>query len=220
MLAPHAEIVFASPKGGRAPLDAKSVEAFKDDAQSQQFLNDAAAKKLYENTVKLSEVKMESFHAIFYVGGHGPVVDLAIDLDNIDLASGTTCFHSLTDFTEMMTMIAFFTAGKPVAAVCHGPAALANVKDEMGKSIFDSRKATGFSNDEEDQAGMTDAMPFLLEDNIKVNGGTFQKADKPWAACVTQDNDGRRILLTGQNPASAKPLAEALLEVLQKMQKA
>jgi len=105
----------------------------------------------------------------------------------------------------------FWKDGKIVAAVCHGPAALVNATDPSGKSIFFNKKATGFSNTEEELAGWTKDLPFLLEDKIKALGGIYEKAPEPWVAHTVVDGQ----LYTGQNPSSAKPLAEAILKALQ-----
>lgn len=106
MLEPHFTIEFASPNGGKAPLDPSSVNDFKDDAESTKFLSDTKAKEGFENTKKLSDVNVDEYAAILYVGGHGPCFDLATDNTNIKVAEE------------------FWKAGKIVSAVCHGPAAL------------------------------------------------------------------------------------------------
>jgi len=131
VLAPHATIEFASPKGANPPLDPASVKAFESDAECVKFLADETVKSKLASTKKLSEVSSKDYDAIFYVGGHGPTIDLPVDEDSIRLA------------TE------FYQAGKITGAVCHGPAALVNVKDAQGKSIFAGKAATGFSNEEE-----------------------------------------------------------------------
>ena len=170
-------------------------------------------KQKFASAKTLSEVNPADYDAIFYVGGHGPVIDLASDATNAKLAS------------------AFFQAGKITSAVCHGPAALVGAVDANGKSIFDGRKATGFSNEEEIQAKGTEIVPFLLEDRIKSLGGKFEAADQPWGVsafcavvvCLTDAHACLQVkvvvdgnLITGQNPASAGPIGKAILEALQK----
>ncbi|KAL5614411.1 hypothetical protein BROUX41_004517 [Berkeleyomyces rouxiae] len=187
------ELVFASPKGGVAPLDPNSVTAFAADASSQNFLKNHKA--LWENTQKLSTFvgRAAEFDAIFYPGGHGPMFDLAVDKDSIALIAE------------------FYAAGKPVAAVCHGPGVLVNVKGADGEYILKGKTATGFSNAEEDVAGYTEYMPFMLETALQnVSGATYVKAEADWAPKVVVSGN----IITGQNPASAAPLGEALLKAL------
>jgi putative intracellular protease/amidase len=156
-------------------LDIWSVEQFKDDKESTDFLADEKAKKGYENTKKLSDVNADDYVAIVYVGGHGPCYDLPEDETNIKLAE------------------AFWKQGKVVSAVCHGPAALVNVKDENGKSIFAGRKATSFGNLEEEEIKLADLVPFLLETRLKELGANYQRNEKLWGSCVTVD--GQRMFI-------------------------
>jgi len=182
---------FASPEGPNPPVNASSVEMFKDD-ESVNFLQDPDVKNKLSNCKKLSDVNASDYDAIFYVGGHGPVVDLAKDPKNAELVS------------------AFWQGGSLVAGVCHGPAALVQGKDSNGNSIFNGKKSTGLSNVEEDQYGLpVDDLGFLLEDKIGELGGKYERAD-PWQAHVVVDGK----LYTGQNPASAKPLADRIVQDL------
>lgn len=137
--------------------------------------------------------KASEFDAIFFPGGHGPMFDL------------------VDDKVSQRLIAEFFLAGKVVAAVCHGPIAFANV-EVNGKPLLEGRKATGFSNEEESIIGLTSAMPKLLEDAINEAGGTYSKASKPWAEHVVVDGQ----LITGQNPASALGVGEALAKALGK----
>jgi putative intracellular protease/amidase len=182
--------MVASPAGGAAPLDPGSVDAAKDDV-SVAFLK--GKESLWNNTEKLSSFvgKAKDFDAIFYVGGHGPMFDLA------------------TDATSQQVIREFWESGKVVSAVCHGPAALANVKLSDGSYLVDGSEVTGFTNDEEDAAGLTSVMPFLLETQLKKHGAKFAKADN-WTPKVVIGKEGR--LITGQNPASATPIGTAILE--------
>ncbi|KAI1822224.1 ThiJ/PfpI family protein [Xylaria intraflava] len=186
------EIVTASPKGGVAPLDPASVEMFKEDASAQAFV--AKKKPVWEQTQLLSSFRGRAgeFAAIFYPGGHGPMFDLVDDADSLALIQE------------------FASAGKVVAAVCHGPIVLVNAKGKDGKALLAGKDATGFSNAEEDAVGMSQYMPFLLEDRIKGAGATFKKAEQPWAEYVLVQDDGK--LITGQNPGSAKAVGEAILK--------
>jgi len=189
---------FASPKGGEAPLDQASVEAFKEDEESQKFLKDEEAQQLVKNTVKLSEIdpKGEGYAAIFYPGGHGPMFDLPVDS------------HSQTLIKN------FFESGRPVSAVCHAPAVYFDVKLSDGSYLVADRSLTVFTNAEEEQAGLTKAVPWLAETRLIERGAKFEKAD-PWQEKIVVDKDSQgRILISGQNPASAGPLAKALLKEL------
>lgn len=192
MLASKAEIVVASPKGGVAPLDPGSVELFKNDESSVNFLKNH--KSLWENTVPLKEFVGRSgeFDAIFYPGGHGPMYDLVTDQDSIKLIEE---FHN---------------AGKPVAAVCHGPIVFRDVKSKSGEPLLKGKNVTGFTNVEEDQAQMSAAMPFLLEDELKKVGAKFQAADQPWGEKVVVDG----LVISGQNPSSAKGVGEAIAKAI------
>lgn len=194
VLEPKTEIVIVSPKGGEAPLDQASVQMFKEDASSVNFLK--TKESLWKNTGKLSDYlgRSSEFAALFYPGGHGPMFDLATDKDSIALINE------------------FYAAGKPVAAVCHGPIVFTNVKLPSGEYLLSGKEATGFSNEEEDQAGMTALMPNLLEDKIKEAGGVYKKADQAWGEKVISVDGGK--LITGQNPASAKGVGEAIAKAI------
>jgi len=191
VLAPSHEIDFAAPNGPNPPIDEYSVKMFTDD-ESVKFLKDETVTKKLAQAKKLSDVNVADYAAIFYVGGHGPVLDLAVDEINIKLASE------------------FYRAGKITSAVCHGPAALIGATDSSGKSIFEGKAFTGFSNAEEELAGKVKDIPFLLEDAIAEKGGKYEKASEPWAAYVVVSG----ILITGQNPASAKGVGEAIQKAL------
>ncbi|KAI0444667.1 DJ-1/PfpI family protein [Xylaria telfairii] len=186
------EIVTASPKGGVAPLDPGSVAAFKEDASAQAFVRDKKA--VWEQTQPLASFRgrADEFAALFYPGGHGPMFDLVDDADSIAVIEE------------------FASKGKVVAAVCHGPIVLVNAKRSDGKPLLAGRQATGFSNAEEDAVDMSKFMPFLLEDRIKATGADYKKADQPWAELVVVQDGGK--LITGQNPASAKGVGEAILK--------
>lgn len=167
------------------------MEAFKNDPSSAAFL--ANKKDIWENTKVLKDFVGRSgeFDALFYPGGHGPMYDLVDDKDSIAVIEE------------------FNAAGKPVAAVCHGPIVLANAKAN-GKPIVDGRNVTGFTNQEEEMAGLTDAMPFLLETVLIEKGGKFSKAAEPWGEHVVVDGN----IITGQNPASANAIGAAIVKAL------
>jgi len=195
VLKSQCKITIASPKGGESPLDPSSVEAFKTDKISTDFLKHDES--LWKNTEKLSDFigHAGEYEAIFFVGGHGPMFDLA------------------TDETSHKLINEFYTHNKIVAAVCHGPAALTHVKLSTGGYLLDGQPVTGFSNTEEDTVGLTSVMPFSLEDALnKASGGKFVKADADWGAKVVVARDGR--LITGQNPASATGVGQAIYDAI------
>jgi putative intracellular protease/amidase len=186
-----AEVVLVSPKGGRPPLDPKSAEPdFQTDA-TRRFEADAAAMAALAETGRLDAVDPAGFDAVFYPGGHGPLWDLAEDPASIRLIETT------------------LAAGKPVALVCHAPGVLRQARAADGTPLVAGRPVTGFTNTEEAAVGLTEVVPFLVEDALKRNGGLYaQGAD--WAPFVVADG----LLITGQNPASSGPAAERLLAQL------
>ena len=186
-----AEVVLASPAGGQPPLDPKSNEPDAQTETTKRFEADEVAMQALANTHKLSEVLNQDFDAVFYPGGHGPLWDLAEDQNSISLIEQT------------------LQANKPVALVCHAPGVLRDVQDAEGRSIVEGKSVTGFSNSEEDGVGLTDIVPFLVEDMLKEKGGQYSKAED-WQVYVQEDD----LLITGQNPASSAATAEALLKLL------
>ena len=186
-----AEIVLASPKGGQPPLDPKSNEPVFQTDLTRRFEADADAQAQLTNTVRLDSVSQDDFDTVFYPGGHGPLWDLAEDTNSITLIGS------------------FLTAEKPVALVCHAPGLLRHVKTPSGRPLVEGKKVTGFANSEEAAVGLTDIVPFLVEDELKAKGGIFSKGDD-WGSYVITDG----LLLTGQNPASSAPAATVLLEQL------
>lgn len=185
------EITLASPAGGQPPLDPKSNEpGFQTDA-TRRFEADAEATKALANTVKLTDVRESDFDTVFYPGGHGPMWDLAESPVSAALIES------------------FLAAEKPVALVCHAPAALRHVKTPDGRLLIDGRKVTGFSNTEEEAVGLTKVVPFLLEDDLKDRGGIYSSAED-WTPHVVQDG----LLITGQNPASSAGAALLAVEAL------
>jgi len=186
-----AEIVLASPKGGQPPLDPKSNEPNFQTELTHRFEADPAAQAQLASTVRLDSVRPQDFDTVFYPGGHGPMWDLAEDPDSVNLIEG------------------FLAAGKPVALVCHAPGALHHVKTPGGRPLVEGKNVTGFTNTEEEAVGLTHVVPFLVEDELKAQGGRFSKTDD-WGVHVVTDG----LLITGQNPASSGPAA---LELLSRM---
>lgn len=186
-----ADVTLASPAGDQPPLDPKSNEPDAQTETTKRFEADEVAMRALANTHKLSEVLNQDFDAVFYPGGHGPLWDLAKDQNSISLIEQT------------------LQANKPVALVCHAPGVLRDVKNAEGRPIVEGKSVTGFSNTEEDGVGLTDIVPFLVEDTLKEKGGQYSKAED-WQVHVQQDG----LLITGQNPASSAATAEALLKLL------
>lgn len=186
-----AEITLASPKGGQPPLDPKSDEPANQTHDTDRFRKDPAAQAALGSTLKLSTVQAAGFDAVFYVGGHGPLWDLAEDADSIALIE---------------TM---YAAGKPVAAVCHGPGVLRRPRRADGQPLVAGKRVTGFTNSEEAAVQLTDVVPFLVEDELKRLGGQYsQLAD--WQPYAVVDGN----LVTGQNPASSVVVAREVLKLL------
>ncbi len=187
-----ATLTLASPLGGQPPLDPSSDAPGAQTADTARFKADPAAQAALASTVLLSTIEASDFDAVFYPGGHGPLWDLAEDKSSIALVE------------------ALFAAGKPVAAVCHAPAVLRHAKSPDGSPLVNGKAVTGFSNGEERAAGLTDVVPFLVQDMLVELGGRYSGV-RDWQPHVV--TDGR--LITGQNPASSAPAAHALLARIQ-----
>jgi putative intracellular protease/amidase len=182
-----AQLTLASPKGGQPPIDPKSDLPENQTDAMTRFKNDPAAQRALSQTVKLADMKSEDFDTIFYVGGHGPMWDLADNPDSIALIES------------------FYNSGKPVAAVCHSPAVFHRATYN-GQPLVKGKRVTGFTNGEEEAVQLTHVVPFLVEDELKRVGGLYEKAPD-WQSFAVRD--GR--LITGQNPASSTAAAQALL---------
>lgn len=188
------DITLASPRGGQPPLDPKSDAPDAQTDATRRFKADGDAQALLAATQVLSDIDPDGFDAVFYPGGHGPLWDLAEDADSKALIEAT------------------IAAGKPVALVCHAPAVLKNVTTPEGAPLARGKRVTGFTNGEEQAVGLTDIVPFLLEDMLKAKGGDYSKGPD-FQPYVVEDG----LLITGQNPSSSERAAEALLKVLAKV---
>jgi putative intracellular protease/amidase len=187
-----AELAIASPNGGQPPVDPKSESPDAQTAATKRFYGDYALIDKVAHTLKLSEANEADYDAVFYPGGHGPLWDLATDAESIALIEN------------------FYKHNKPVAFVCHAPAALAKVKAPNGEPLVKGKEVTGFSNSEEEAVKLTKVVPFLLEDEMKKLGGHYSSGPD-WGVYVKKDG----LLITGQNPASSEAAAKELLEMLQ-----
>lgn len=186
-----ADMTLASPKGGQPPIDPKSSDPSAATDATRRFDADPETQKALANTLKLDDVNAADYDAIFYPGGHGPLWDLTNDTTSIGLIE------------------TFFNAGKPVGAVCHAPAVLLNAKTPDGAPLVNGRKVAGFTNAEEDAVGLTNVVPFLLEDELKAKGGAYESVAS-WSSFAVEDGN----LITGQNPASSEAVAEKVLAQL------
>ncbi|WP_181161638.1 type 1 glutamine amidotransferase domain-containing protein [Flavobacterium sp. GSA192] len=184
------QIDIATPLGGQPPIDPKSADPASATEDTKRFDADTELLAKLKHTLKLAHVKESDYDAVFYPGGHGPLWDLTKDRNSIALIES------------------FYNNNKPIAFVCHAPAVLKDVKikDEY---LVKGKKVTGFSNTEEAAVGLTNVVPFLLEEVLQANGGIYSKTEN-WQPYAVEDG----ILITGQNPASSKLVAQKLLEQL------
>lgn len=184
------DITLASPKGGQPPLDPKSDLPDAQTADTERFKKDPGAQAKLATTQLLSQVRAQDYDMIFYPGGHGPLWDLA-------------------ESDESKALIEYaLRSNRPVGLVCHAPAVLKIVKGEDGEPVVRGRKVTGFTDEEEEAVGLTDVVPFSLEQTLKEQGAKFDKADT-FAQNIVSDG----LLVTGQNPPSSAATAEALMRV-------
>lgn len=183
-------IDVVTPLGGQPPIDPKSEDPTMATKDTLRFDSDEELLTKLKNTKKLTEVNHSNYDAVFYPGGHGPLWDLVINEESYALIES------------------FYNNKKPIAFVCHSSAVLKNVKIN-GEYLVKGKKLTGFSNTEEEAVGLTNVVPFLLEDELQKNGATYlKKAD--WQPYAVEDG----LLITGQNPASSRLVAELLINQL------
>lgn len=183
------EIDFVSPKGGTPPVDGFDLK----DPVNKEFWENIEYKSKIDHSLTPSQVKSADYSTIFYAGGHGAMWDFADNTELADIASK------------------IYENGGIVAAVCHGPAGLINIKLNNGKYLVDGKKLNAFTNEEEAEVKLTNVVPFLLEDKLKSRGAKFEKSGL-WQNHVVND----QRLITGQNPQSAKSVGEAILKELNK----
>ena len=184
------QLTLASPKGGQPPIDPKSDLPENQTDSMARFKKDPVAQKALSQTVKLADMRAQDFDTIFYVGGHGPMWDLAESADSIALLES------------------FYNSGKPIALVCHSPGVLRHVMYN-GAPLVKGKHVTGFTNGEEEEMKLTQVVPFLVEDELMRLGAIFEKV-VDWGPFHVVDG----LLVTGQNPASSTGTAQALLDLL------
>lgn len=188
-----AEVTLASVKGGQPPIDPKSALPEWRTDDTRRFDADAESREALSKTRAISEVDAESYDALFFPGGHGPMWDYP---ENETLAS---------------LIEAFDRAGKPIGSVCHGPVALVDAKAKDGRPLVAGKRITGFTNGEEIAVELAEVVPFLLEDRLRELGAHVHNAADFTSHVVTDGN-----LVTGQNPQSSAAGAVALLALLKK----
>lgn len=187
------KVIVASPEGGFAPVDPRSIDSANvggEQARELRLALDRARSAL--KTVALRSVRLDRVAAVFVVGGHGVMWDL-------------------TDSADMQKIARqLYENGRVIAAVCHGPGALVRARLSDGRPLLEGKRVTGFSAREEEIAGMDKIVPYCLEVEMKNASGNRYECGEPWKSFVTVD--GR--LVTGQNPASSADTARAVLELL------
>jgi putative intracellular protease/amidase len=184
------EIEFVSPKGGKAPIDGFDLN----DQINEKFWSNKVYRDKIENTLKPSDINADDYVAIFYAGGHGAMWDFPENKEIAQIAK-----H-------------IYENNGVVSAVCHGPAGLVNIKLSNGKFLVDGKKVNAFTNEEEKAVNLDNVVPFPLESELITRGAKFEKSGL-WQSHVTVDNR----LVTGQNPASAKGVGEAVLKELKRI---
>ena len=184
------QIDIATPLGGQPAIDPKSADPASATEDTKRFDADTELLAKLKHTLKLAHVKESDYDAVFYPGGHGPLWDLAKDRNSIALIES------------------FYNNNKAIAFVCHAPGVLKDVKIKE-EYLVKGKKVTGFSNAEEAAVGLTNVVPFLLEEVLQANGGIYSKTEN-WQPYAVEDG----LLITGQNPASSKLVAQKLLQQL------
>ncbi|MEH0638396.1 type 1 glutamine amidotransferase domain-containing protein [Streptomyces bottropensis] len=187
------ELTIASIEGGAVPLDPESLahNVLSDLGTDKRYADRAFMDEL-KHVTAVSEVDVDDYDAIYLTGGHGVMFD----------------FHQSQ---ALETLIArFHETGRVVSAVCHGPCGLLDVTLSDGEPLVRGRNVTGFSWREEELAQRADAVPYSLEDRLKELGAHYSIAEKPFDTYVVEDDR----LITGQNPGSARAVAEAVVRRL------
>jgi putative intracellular protease/amidase len=182
-------ITVASPRGGKAPVDERSLDM--SDGVNSWFMDSPEERERLDNTVPLAEVLARDVDAVVFAGGHGTMWDFPDNRDVLRLIQTVWENDGI------------------VAAVCHGPAALVNAKDKSGRYLVDGRNVTAFTNSEETTVELDKVVPFLLQTKLEERGATFKSAAQWLPNVIVSDR-----LITGQNPASAKGVGEAVAAML------
>jgi len=187
------EVEFASPRGGKPPYDPGSLKEDENERPDsvRRFLEDEAAQGNLNTSKRVDDLSMDDYAAVYLPGGHGTMWDMP---DN-------EAVHRLLRQADQQ--------GKPIGSVCHGPAAFVGATGADGKPLVSGREVNAFTDEEEKAVLLDEVVPFLLESRLRELGASFKKADK-FQACVVKYGN----LVTGQNPASCRGVAEQLLTLL------
>ena len=186
------DIALASPSGGQPPIDPKSDRPGNQPETVKRFKGDQPARAALADTLWLDQVVCDDFDAVYYAGGHGPMWDLAEDRVSQALIAGMCA------------------AGRPIALVGHGPAALRRAVDAAGRPLVEGRRVTATPSSEEQATGLAEFLPFLLQDELVRLGALYSKGPD-WASYVVCDGG----LITGQNASSSAEAAKTLIHTLQ-----
>ena len=187
------DLTMASPKGGAAPLDPFSYDDLFMTENTHRFLEDPAAQRALANTIRFKDIDVNDYDGVFFPGGYGQLWDLASDSQVI---------RSIENWIQ---------ANTPVAMVCHAPAILRNAKKPDGEPLVKGMDVTGFTDAEDEELDLARHLLFSLEQALIQNGANFKRSNQNWSPNVVEDG----ALITGQNPASAAPIADALVARLQ-----
>ncbi|MEU1691160.1 type 1 glutamine amidotransferase domain-containing protein [Streptomyces hirsutus] len=187
------EVVVATPNGVTPTVDMMSLRPAMAGGEEAALELEAIIRsaEVLRRPIKLSDVRLQDYDAVYLPGGHGPMQDLSVDAD-----AGRI-------LTEQLA------SGKPLAIVCHAPASMLATRIH-GESPFKGYRVTGFTNEEEEAVGLADKAQWLLEDELKEKVGVEYSRGEVWKPYMVED----RNLITGQNPHSAEVLAERLLKTL------
>jgi len=187
-----AQLTVASPNGGLIPMDPKSQSIMVVTRNTRRFLKDEEAMNFLSNSIPLAEIKSDDFDVVFITGGHGSMWDLSNNNVLKQLLEGFNHQH------------------KPIASVCHGVVGLLTLQDERGELLVKGKQLTCFSNSEEESAGLTKVVPFLLESEFRSAGVSYSKGPDYVSHVMTDGN-----LITGQNAASSEEVAKKIVAVVQ-----
>lgn len=187
------DVTIASPRGGAAPIDPFSYDAAFMTESARRFLTDAAAQRALSNTLRFCDIDANDYGGVFFPGGYGQLWDLA------------------SDSKVIRSIEAWIASNTPVAMVCHAPAVLRDAKKPTGEPLAQGLNVTGFTDAEDAELDMTRHLLFSLERALTSNGANFKRSDRNWSPNVVEDGP----LITGQNPASAAPIADALVTRIQ-----
>lgn len=189
------DVTIASPAGGKIPIDAGSQNGDAYTAECKQFMEDAGCAKLIAESLSVSAVSTEDFSAIFLAGGHGTYGDFVSNPELKGVIEG------------------FYQAGKVVSAVCHGQTSLVDCTNAEGEPIVKGATTCCFSDEEETMVGLAEKVPFMLESRLK-ELGAISTCGAAWGSTTQTHKDGKHVLVTGQNPASSKACAQAVVKAL------